>query len=127
MVGSQIVFPVDRRSRGELNTKLGVDILVTARIAETPTTLAHGVDDERPRDGNHRERFQRDTNAHRWTGRGVSGNRTRARGEHTRNLGLSIVKQLCLCYWGNVTVFLKSPRLLIDVGLPLGKNDKRPF
>lgn len=50
----------------------------------------------------------------------VSTSRTRSEREHPRGLGLSIVKQLCLCNRGNVTASLDSPRLTISVDLPLG-------
>lgn len=53
----------------------------------------------------------------------VSTSRTRAEREHPRGLGLSIVKQLCLCNLGNVTACLDSPRLVITVDLPLGRNE----
>lgn len=53
----------------------------------------------------------------------ASTSRTRAEREHPRGLGLSIVKQLCVCYRGNVTASLTSPRLTIAVDLPLGKTE----
>lgn len=64
----------------------------------------------------------------------VSKSRTRVLDEHPSGLGLSVVKQLCICNHGNVTATLNGSRLVASLGcrlsiscrcLYLKKNTKR--